>query len=449
MWWAFFILRLLMSPQKCTVKLVIMLFVMAMLASGCKEPEFVGIEILPEGEGYPVAWRDTFTLVLSTELADSMVTSNRTSYLLGELNDPLFGVSRSELYTQFRLPSSSVTFANAPQIDSVVLNMMYTDFYGNVSKYTGIQKVGVYRLETSIYDTTNYFSNSAAPERSVQPLAIKSFRPNLFANVIAGSDTLPPSLRIRLDDAFGQEILNSTSTTLASNEEFVKIFKGLAIIPENNGLAPDQGAIFNFNMTSANTRVELHYTQNDTARRFILPIDVLSATHTRFEVTHIPAIASILGDSEAAKQKVFVQAMGGLRTKVTIPYLQNLRALGHVAVNKAELVIPIDDSDISRYFAPNFLIAIGIDSSSALFAPIDYSEPGEHAGGAFNYDRREYVINISRHLQFALDNPSVVPNGALYLQVADAFRNARRAVILGNKHPIRPLKLRMTYTIIE
>jgi hypothetical protein len=431
------------------MKLIIVLMMMAVLAPACKEPELVGIEVLPDGEGYPAAWVDTFTLVLATELADSVITSNRTSYLLGEINDPIFGISRAELYTQFRLPSSSVTFSNAPQIDSVVLNMMFTDFYGNVSKYTGVQTVGVYRLESSIYDTTNYYSNGAAPDRSAQPLAVKTFRPNLVSNVPAGADTLPPSLRIRLDDAFGQEILNSTSTTLSSNDEFVKIFKGLAIIPENNGLQPDQGAIFNFNMTSSNTRVELHYKQNDTARTFILPIDVLSATHTRFEVTHTPAITSVLGDSEAAKQNTYVQAMGGLRTKVTIPYLHHLRALGHIAVNKAELVIPIDDSDISRYFAPNFLIAIGIDSSSSLFAPIDYSEPGDHAGGAFIYDRREYVINVSRHLQFALDNPSILPNGALYLQVADAFRNARRAVILGNEHPIKPLKLRMTYTIIQ
>jgi hypothetical protein len=49
-----------------------------------------------------------------------------------------------------------------------------------------------------------------------------------------------------------------------------------------------------------------------------------------------------------------MQAMAGLKVKVEIPYLNNLRNLGTVAINRAELVIPLADNDFSRYVTAYF-----------------------------------------------------------------------------------------------
>jgi hypothetical protein len=319
------------------------LLAIVVFTPACKDPELIGLEVLPEGEGYPVAWVDTFTVTVSTIAEDSIITSGLTSYLIGEMNDPDFGISKSELFTQFRLPSTNVSFPNAPQIDSIVLNLAYAGSYGTVNKLSGFQRLGVYRLEDDINDTITYYSN-VTHNYNTEPLAQIGFRPDLISNVVTNDDTIPPSLRIRLDPAFGQEILNSTSTTLADNAAFVAAFKGLAIIPENNGLAPGQGAILYFNMVSSVTRVELYYT--DTApKSLFLPVDVSSATHTHFTHEYPSSITSILGNEEAGKNQLYMQAMAGLKVKVEIPHLNNLRNLGTVAINRAELVIPLADND--------------------------------------------------------------------------------------------------------
>ena len=179
------------------------LLAIVVFTPACKDPELIGLEVLPEGEGYPVAWVDTFTVTVSTIAEDSIITSGLTSYLIGEMNDPDFGISKSELFTQFRLPSTNVSFPNAPQIDSIVLNLAYAGSYGTVNKLSGFQRLGVYRLEDDINDTITYYSN-VTHNYNAEPLAQIGFRPDLISNVVTNDDTIPPSLRIRLDPAFGQ-----------------------------------------------------------------------------------------------------------------------------------------------------------------------------------------------------------------------------------------------------
>jgi hypothetical protein len=438
---------LFMTNFKSLRPVLAILLAIVVFTPACKDPELIGLEVLPEGEGYPVAWVDTFTVTVSTIAEDSIITSGLTSYLIGEMNDPDFGISKSELFTQFRLPSTNVSFPNAPQIDSIVLNLAYAGSYGTVNKLSGFQRLGVYRLEDDINDTITYYSNVTHNYNTV-PLAQIGFRPDLISNVVTNDDTIPPSLRIRLDPGFGQEILNSTSTTLADNAAFVAAFKGLAIIPENSGLAPGQGAILYFNMVSSVTRVELYYT--DTApKSLFLPVDVSSATHTRFTHEYPSSITSILGDTAAGKNQLYMQAMAGLKVKVEIPYLNNLRNLGTVAINRAELVIPLADNDFSRYVPPISLQATGVDSANNSRFLIDFFEITGHYGGDYRSTTKDYVFNVARHLQSILNNPITEPDYGLFILNSGNAVNARRGIFNGTAHAERAFKLRLTYTVIE
>jgi hypothetical protein len=425
------------------------LLAVTIVTPSCQDPELIGIEVLPEDEGFPVAWVDTFTVLVSTVTDDSVMTSGLTSYLFGEMNDPEFGPTRSELFTQFRLPSTNVSFPNSPQIDSIVLNLAYAGSYGSVDKFNGYQHLGVYRILDDLSDDSTYYSNV---NRTIgtEALAQIGFRPDLISSVVAGDDTLAPSLRIRLDPAFGQEILNTSSITLADNDAFVSAFKGLAIVPENPGLAPGQGAILYFNMVSSITRVELYYT--DTApQRFILPINALSPTHTRFSHQHPVAITSILGNTEAGKEKLYIQSMAGLKLKVEIPHLLKLKELGTVAINRAEIVVPLADSDISTYGPPLALKATGIDSANSSVFLIDEFEIAGHYGGEYRPTYKDYVFNVARHIQDVINNAATEPDRGMYILNAGNSVNARRGIFNGPGHPDseRQLKLRLTYTIIQ
>lgn len=425
-----------------------------LVQSACKEPELIGLEVLPD-DGYGVAWVDTFTVELSTIPLDSVITSNLNSsiYLFGEMNDPVFGATRSTIYTQFKLPSITVTFPASATVDSIVLSLAYSDWYGNINKLAGTQGIGVYRLTDTIADATTYFS-TVSHEYEPAPLGQSQFRPNLLSNVFLATDTVGPSLRVRLDDDFGQEILNAgfdNSGTLASNESFTQVFKGLALVPENPSLGVGDGAIISFNINSALTRVELYYhtTEDDSLRfnRFNMPIDATSATHMAFDHDYPSAVNSVLFDSDAGRQSGLIQSMAGLRVLLKFPTLRDLKNEGMVVINRAEVLMPLGDSDISRYAPPALLNANEADSLTRGLLVIDELE--DHFGGVYRPASRDYVFNLARHVQRVLDRPEDRPYYGLLISNSGNSVNARRGVFNGPETPDRPMKLRLTYTIIE
>jgi len=424
------------------------------VSPGCKDPELIGLEVLPDDEGYPVAWVDTFTIVASTILDDSVITSNNTSYLFGEMNDPEFGVSKAALFTQFRLPSTSLSFPSGSQIDSVVLNIAYSGAYGSIDKFSGTQSLGVYRLEGALDDTATYYSNRTASHPNLPatylptPLAQITFRPDFASNVVSGKDTLPPSLRIKLDPAFGQELLSADAATLADNPAFLQAFKGLAIIPENTALAHGQGAILYFNVVTASTRLEVHYhsAENDSLRT-LFPIDAASATHSHYDRKLLPNINAIIGDTLAGMDKLYTQSMGGLRIKLKIPHLKKLKELGIVAINRAEIVLPLADGDLSKYGAPLSMEIYAATSDNSQVRIVDYGD--NLLDNAYRPTTNSYNLNIVRHIQAIINQPDSEPDYGLYIYNTGRSLNARRGIYNGTAHPEKPLKIRLTYTIIK
>jgi len=422
-----------------------------LMQSACKEPELIGLEVLPD-DAFGVEWIDTFTVELQTIPLDSVITSNLNSsiYLFGEMNDPVFGPTRSTIYTQFKLPSITVEFPGTAVVDSIVLSLAYSDWYGNINKLTGTQGIGVYRLNDTIADATTYYS-TVTHDYDPIPLGQRQFRPDLLSNVFLATDTVGPSLRVRLANDFGQEILNAGfdgSGTLASNESFTQVFKGLAIVPENQNMPPDAGAILSFNINSALTRVELYYhTAEADSLRFNMPIDATSATHMAFEHEYPLSITSILGDTEAGRQRGYIQSMAGLRMLLKFPTLRSLKEQGTVVVNRAELVLPLEAGGSPRYAPPALLNANEADSLTRGLLVIDELE--EHFGGAYRPLTRDYVFNLARHVQRVLDRPEERPYYGLLISNSGNSVNARRGVFSGTEATERPLKLRLTYTIIN
>ncbi len=430
----------------------LLLIVLGFAYSSCKEPELVGIEVLPD-DGYGVAWVDSFTVELSTVTDDSVITSNTSSsiYLLGDMNDPELGRTRAEFYTQFRLPSASLTFLAGSVVDSIVLNIVYAGAYGDVSKFGGAQRFGVYPLEDVIYDTTTYYSN-VTRAYGTAPLAQVQVRPNLISDFLIGTDTipLPPSLRIRLDNSFGQQLLEADPlVTLQTDTSFNKVFKGLAVVPENGSLASGQGGILYLNLASGYTRVELYYTDTSAKKQFF-PINPLSAAHTSITHEHPLAVTSILGNTAAGADRAYLQSMAGLKMRVQFPTLRDLKQLGTVAINRAELVFPLElGGDFSKYGPPLTINAKEVDSIGRSLFIVDDFEIEGHLGGEYRPAYQDYVINVARHVQDVLNRPSTEPYRGLFIFNSGSAVNARRGIFNGIGHPDRPVKLRLTYTVIE
>lgn len=424
----------------------VVLFLLAVLAfASCKDPEDIGLDVLPAGEQMPIAWIDTFTIEARTVYYDSVPTSTGTYFLIGDFGDPIFGPVRSNFYTKFEPQQSDYNFGSS-YADSVFLNLTYAGYYGNADKLKGIMTFGVYEVTDDLVSTddTTYYSNSN-PTLGDQIGEI-TFRPDLYSDVVTGEDTLSPGLRIPLHTSFGQRILDESNTS--SSEAFWETFKGLAVKPMAPSM-PGFGSILYFDMDNADSRLELFYHNATDSALVVFDIAKPNGLHTRFEHDYSSEILSAIADSTVAgATKLYTQSMAGLRMKLLFPHIRELNSLGVVAINKAELVVPVDVDVASDYDLPSSLSVNGIKEGDTATFLIDYFEGTEYYGGTLDEDNNEYVFNIARYVQGLLNSPTETDYGLFIANFGNAV-NARRGVYNGPQHPDRPMKLRITYTIIE
>ena len=442
---------LILNGMNYNLVRAVSVFLLVITLGACEEPDGIGLEVLPDGEEMPIAWVDTFSVEARTVLYDSVPTSGLSSYLIGDFGDPIFGRVRSELFTQYQLGTTDIDFGSSPQIDSVVLNLAYSGAYGATDKFKGTMTFGVYELIDDLYSTAagdSVYYSTSSPQVSATGLAELQFRPDLYADVVSGEDTLPPSLRIPLDQSFGQRILDSDK--LASNEVFLEDFKGLNVKPTDAMMPSGFGSILYFNMASSFTRLEVYYhNDDDDSLRINLDIQNSFGIHTAFNHEFPASILAAVADSTVAgADNLYIQSMAGLRMKIELPHLRTLSELGAVAINKAELVVPVDESVVTEYGLPLSLqvTAIGEDGGPNFID--DFFEGADYYGGRYDSENGEYVFNVARHLQSLLSAPEE-PDYGLFITNSGNAVHARRGVFNGTEHPDRPLKLRMTYTIIE
>jgi hypothetical protein len=421
-------------------------------ASACKEPEGIGLEVLPDGEQMPIAWVDTFSLEVSTITHDSVPTSGINSQLIGDFNDPIFGRLSSELFFQFKPSESNLEFPSDAVVDSMILNLAYSGSYGNTDKLKGLMQFGVYELTEDLYPTctaedSTYYSR-AAHSISTTPLADFTLWPNLYSEIETLDGVLSPSMRVPLNSDLGTRIINSAN--LASDEVFVEEFKGLNVKPIDLVRPSGTGSILNLDVNSSDSQIEMYYhTDNEDTIRQFFPVTCLDGVHTAFSHEFSPEVTDALtGGTASGANTFYIQSMASLRAKIEIPHLKELNQLGYVAINKAELLIPIDQSVVSEYGVPTSLFVTGIDSGDAAVFVVDQFEGPDYYGGVYDSENKEYIFNIARHLQSILNNPEEEDYG-LYVVNAGTATTAARGVFNGPEHATKPMKLRMTYTIIE
>lgn len=428
------------------------LIILVLAVSACKEPEGIGLDVLPDGEEMPIAWIDSFTIEAQTVRIDSVRTSGRGTHLIGDFGDPIFGRVRSQLFTQFKLQVVPGQFSLDDVIDSIVLNLAYSGSYGRIDKFKGTQRFGVYEIQEDMYEDSVYYSNDTISNISSTPLAEFEFWPNLLSDLYVTGDSanpLPPSLRIRLADTLGQSIL--WSPNLASNNLFSEQFEGLCIRSIAPSMPSDYGSLLYFNLQSDNSRLELHY-HNSVSDTLYYPFDIDNRNALFTDVDHNfsqELIDAMNGGTAVGAQKLYIQSLAGTRIRLSFPHLKKLTELGAVAINKAEIILPIDEASQDDFGLPSILTVNSINAGDSAFLLIDSFEPDglDYFGGVYDSDEKQYVFNVARHLQDILNNPDEEDYG-LYITSLNAV-DSRRGVFNGPLHPTKPLKLRMTYTIIN
>jgi hypothetical protein len=415
------------------------------LWTSCSKPDTVGLNVLPGDDAINVEFFDTLTLNTTYMQEDSLRTDAHLLYelqatnhqfMVGKYVDPVFGESSAELFSQLK---PAATFSNTNRnYDSLILNLAYIANYGDT---TVDQTFEIYELSETMYDTASYyaFSNLAYSSK----IGEITFKVQDINDSIPTSDStkIAPRIRIKLDDALGQRIFNEAGTYLNEISNFKNQVKGICIKPA----ASSVGSIINFDAKTTASCMVMYYGDAATTGLDSLPFYFYSSDGTIARFSRFTHDYSSFDFNNPEKDKTYIQTMGGIKTKITIPYLESLKQLGPIAINKAELVINIQPGTTSVYDANPALNLYAIDSVGDIQTMPDLTRSATLFGGSLN--NNQYRFNIAQFLQQILYEKRKDYGMFLRIRIPVAFQTPNRVILAGGD-PVSPLrmKLQITYT---
>ncbi|MCH2042613.1 MAG: DUF4270 domain-containing protein [Saprospiraceae bacterium] len=437
------------------------LLLAVIMTTGCSKPSELGLTLV-EQEQSSILFTDSIGLTLQTVTTPTQNTLNEVRLLIGEYDDPIFGKTTSSAYLNFSLPSTNVSFPNTTY-DSLVLSLEFdtTGHYGEVLSNPTNQTWEVYRMESSIEINTDY--NSDATFSTGQLLGSGfSFYPNYSDSIQIeedGSSKLRAAqLRIRLDDNFGQELLNPTDPNIySSNENFKNFFKGLLIQPVANA---NNNSLLRFRSSSNDiyTRLTLYYSETETDSNGVVnsvPKTYVYSSASDAEsvigIQHDYTTSNIL-DNNTTDTIVYVQGADGVGVSIDF---SSLLDLGSISVNKAELYVYPVDGDTDEFPIPSQLVCKyeladgSLDFIDDIYTSFSRLGTYDLFGGILDKqdsNNNFYKMNISEYLQRVVN--AETSNNKLYLQTVAVIDPSR--VRLGNHNSTKyNSKLFLTYTKLQ
>ena len=142
----------------------------------------------------------------------------------------------------------------------------------------------------------------------------------------------------------------------------------------------------------------------------------------------------------------YVSAMAGVKTKVEIPYIRDLAKNGTVLINKAELIITVENGTEGNFDTPLGSISlVGINASgNDIFLP-DFFEGLDHYGGTYDATTKTYKFNIARHINDLVYHTG---NYGMYIVANGGTTTANRTVFGSEHNSTAKIKLNITYSKI-
>ncbi len=426
--------------------------IMALLVWSCKDdPNATGIGILPGadlatvGKVAEVATNKAFTHNDTIQRTDGLQYN-----ILGTFNDPKFGKTQADFACQFRI-AQFPDFGENPQIDSLSLILLYKDVYGDTITP---QSIKVYELESPISTDVTQGDGTSKPQRYYQDVDLKAlasvvsigeldFIPKIRLDS-AQTDTIIQQLVINLDNSFGEKLINAAPEDMENPDAFADFFKGLYVETQD---VSDGGALMHMNTLSSGSALVLFYSnQEEDSLFYSYNINSNSARVSRFSHDYSTTdFAANLNSETNQDSLIYLQTMGGIRSKLELPFLNAWRDSVKTGINKAELILHVDTvaSEYPSMVIPNQIVLTAIDEDGLQYLPADYSISLSLFGGRFNDDDNTYRFNITRHLQEIVNGEK--DNFGFYLSTAFRAVEARRVILKGaTSH--KGIRLEVTYT---
>lgn len=374
----------------------------------CTDPDLIGLEIQPEGDKITLSsFSQNPSFTLSSMRGDSVRSDENLLSLFGYYQSAPFGSAKSEFSTQILLPENNVSFGTNPVLDSAVLSLVYSGYYGDT---TIALNLSIEQLTDEIAFTDTFFSTQVIASSDFSPAIEASFFPKPSTLIVSDTDTVGvPRLDVRVDQ-LGQFILAADADDLVNNESFLSYLKGIRV--SLSEAQSESASICYFNLRDTKTKVTVYY--NDTSS-YNLTIGSSAARVNHFEV-----------DNNEPFDFLGVQSMGGPVIKILFNDLSALKdSFQNKVINKALIKFDVVGGYQDNFGPHNSLSLIRKDSNQTfLFIP-DFFEGATHYGGGLEND--SYEFNISKYLQRLVDEE--YSDSALYILPVGNSVSANRTLI--------------------
>lgn len=425
-----------------------LLFATGLILSGCNADDQLGLDIQPPGDQLNAIKSDTFYITAHTRVADSIRTDETSVSLAGYYTDPVFGPTKASFCSQLRLSGTDVDFGTNVEVDSLILHLEYYSIYGN-SKYNNRMTFNVYELRNSISLDSTYYTFT--PINAGRKIGSATFLPNAEDSVFTDGAIRSPQLRISLDKNFGKRIIEASEMGfLTSNAAFEDFFHGICVIPTNDN---PYGSLISFDVMSVNSGLTLYYHNDVDTLSYQFNITqacarYTSVSHFNFTGGQSGLLSQLGGDTALGQQKLYLQPLGGTEVVMRFPDISNLNSGFSVVINRAELFIPADLSDITNetYPRPAKLSLVAIDEDGGYSFLSDYTIDSETYGGSWDEDLGCYRFVITRHIQDVLTGGAKYNGYVLLVSGSSIYGNR---VILNGPENSNPMRLELTYTLVQ
>ncbi len=441
------------SIKKYNHQLLIGFFALIIALSGCEVQSDFGMETLPKEDLITIkniVIKDDVSSFIFRE--DSIRTDEAANSLLGSFYDPAFGITNIDFATQFRLQSFP-GYGEEPQADSIKLYLYYRLIYGDTITP---QTFRIYELDSPLDVDAEYNQHvDLKSMASDQLLGEIEYIPKVRQDSTT-KDTFYQLITIPLDISLAEKLVNADSLDMINNDVFLEYFKGLYI--ESEQMTGEGGTILSLEAASSDvfqgSALALYYNNQeirdlavngDTSIVMPFVISKFSARVNSIEhdYSNTP-FAGEINTQTATDTLIYIQATGGLKSKILIANLESWKDSVNTAINKAELIFEIDTvaSDIHNFAPPTQLLFTIIDSTGAEYLPIDYVFNPAFYGG-YLWNDYTYRFNITQHLQEIIRGS--IGNFGFFLTPAYKNNEANRVVIKGSDSGAG-IKLIITYS---
>ncbi|MBK7173258.1 MAG: DUF4270 domain-containing protein [Bacteroidales bacterium] len=438
-----------MNASQLAKRFILFLLSVPVIFSCTKDLSEIGLDLVSPDELIKLGYSDTISISAFSVQEDSVRTYNLSYALIGQMNDPVFGKTTADWYTQIRMAKEPTYFGDTPVFDSAFLILPYLSAYGDTLSNMTLK---VYELSESIIDSVHNYSNHTLTYNENVPLGELTFTPRPTDSAYYSGSTQAPAIRIPLNSAFALKVLHADTSNLTTNTEFLEYFKGIAVIASPQEGA-NSGAIIKMKIVAGSSKIEMYYhNETDTSTyNFGINTDCKRFNHYGHEdyQSASPMLTQQLeGDTMLGGQFLFMQAMGGIRVKIKFPFLNNWDDAQKVVIHDAQLILT-NGSTSSTFTAPNQLALYPVADDGTLypFQLPDADQGSAYFDGYYNSTGGTYRFRLARYVQQILNGSQ--KNNGLFLIIPSASIVSDRLVLNGVQSPQSALKLYIKYTVVN